>query len=69
VRELTGWSKDLRVTADADDVVSMVGAESLRSRVVAGMVTPARPSAFSVNCASTWLPARPSARSGLARGG
>jgi hypothetical protein len=30
VRELTGWSKDLRVTADADDVVSMVGVMGLR---------------------------------------
>jgi hypothetical protein len=30
VRELTGWSKDLRVSADADDVVSMVGVVGLR---------------------------------------
>jgi hypothetical protein len=30
VRELTGWSKDLRVTADADDVVPLVGVVGLR---------------------------------------
>jgi hypothetical protein len=30
VAELTGWSKDLRVTADADDVVAMVGVVGLR---------------------------------------
>src|SRR6266704_5490639 len=30
VRELTGWSKDLGVTADADDVVAMVGVIGLR---------------------------------------
>jgi Transposase DDE domain group 1 len=30
VRELTGWSKDLRVRADADDVVAMVGVVGLR---------------------------------------
>jgi hypothetical protein len=30
VGELTGWSRDLRVTADADDVVAMVGVVGLR---------------------------------------
>lgn len=30
VRELTGWSKDLRVTADGEGVVSMVGVVGLR---------------------------------------
>jgi hypothetical protein len=30
VCELTGWSRDLRVTADADDLVSMVGVVGLR---------------------------------------
>jgi hypothetical protein len=30
VRELTGWSRDLRVTADADDVVALVGLVGLR---------------------------------------
>jgi Transposase DDE domain group 1 len=30
VRQLTGWSKDLRVTADGDGVVSMVGVAALR---------------------------------------
>src|SRR5919201_4379633 len=30
VREFTGWSRDLRITADADDVVSMVGVVGLR---------------------------------------
>jgi DDE family transposase len=30
VGELTGWSRDLRVTADADDVVAMVGVLGLR---------------------------------------
>jgi hypothetical protein len=30
VRELTGWSTDLRVTADGDGVVSMVGVAALR---------------------------------------
>jgi len=30
MRELTGWSKDLRVTADADDVVGLVGVVGLR---------------------------------------
>jgi len=30
VREFTGWSKDLRVAVDADDVVSMVGVIGLR---------------------------------------
>ncbi|WBB94896.1 IS1380 family transposase [Solwaraspora sp. WMMA2080] len=30
MRELTGWSKDLRVTADGDGVVAMVGVAGLR---------------------------------------
>jgi hypothetical protein len=30
VQQLTGWSKDLRVTADGDGVVSMVGVAALR---------------------------------------
>jgi hypothetical protein len=30
VRELTGWSKDLRVTTDGDGVVAMVGVAGLR---------------------------------------
>lgn len=30
MRQLTGWSKDLRVTADGEDVVAMVGVASLR---------------------------------------
>lgn len=30
MRELTGWSKDLRVTADGTGVVGMVGVVGLR---------------------------------------
>ena len=30
MRQLNGWAKDLRVTADGDDVVAMVGVMGLR---------------------------------------
>ena len=74
MRELTGWSKDLRVTADADDVVAMVGVVGLRmladrTGLTAGLSavlakpglanTPDRPAVKPVRSASIRSPTTP----------